>query len=81
MHGLPICIRIGHAYSRSARAPLPKLLDSRSRWLLPTSERPFLEPPHRRASARAPAIAPSPPTVVFYIYRRLKPARMVADLW
>eukprot|EP00965_Chrysotila_dentata_P259422 6213559-Pleurochrysis_carterae.AAC.4 len=52
-----------HGYSRSARAPLPKFLDSRSRWLLPTCERPLLEPPHCRAPAPAPAPAPSPPAV------------------
>eukprot|EP00965_Chrysotila_dentata_P064137 2123707-Pleurochrysis_carterae.AAC.1 len=52
-----------HAYLRRARAPLPKFLDSRSRWLLPICERPFLEPPCRRASARAPALALSPPTI------------------
>eukprot|EP00965_Chrysotila_dentata_P229858 6197451-Pleurochrysis_carterae.AAC.1 len=53
-----------HAYSRSARASLPKLLEIRSRWPPLPAERPFLEPPPRRAPAPAPAPALRPVIVI-----------------
>eukprot|EP00965_Chrysotila_dentata_P262384 6214554-Pleurochrysis_carterae.AAC.3 len=34
----------------------------------------FLEPPLRRASALAPVLGPSPPTIVFIYFRWLSPA-------
>eukprot|EP00965_Chrysotila_dentata_P163056 5384891-Pleurochrysis_carterae.AAC.1 len=51
-----------HAYLRSARAPLRKLLELRSRWPPLPAERPFVEPPPRRAPSPVPWLAPRPLT-------------------
>eukprot|EP00965_Chrysotila_dentata_P054894 1822473-Pleurochrysis_carterae.AAC.1 len=63
-----------HAHSRSARAPVPKLLEIRSRWsLLPRRATSLSHP-----TAFALALAPSPRRRVFIYFRRSQPARMVA---
>eukprot|EP00965_Chrysotila_dentata_P069351 2291713-Pleurochrysis_carterae.AAC.1 len=56
-----------HAYSRSARAPLPKLLDTVLAMAAAAPWSHLLEPPPRHVPAHAPVPAPSPPTVVFFI--------------
>eukprot|EP00965_Chrysotila_dentata_P186463 6157183-Pleurochrysis_carterae.AAC.1 len=62
-----VCIA-SHAYSRSARAPLPKLLGIRSRWPPLPRRATLLELPRRRAvgasAAPAPALAPTARRIV-----------------
>eukprot|EP00965_Chrysotila_dentata_P101564 3352872-Pleurochrysis_carterae.AAC.2 len=60
--------------AQSQRVGAMALLELRSRWPLPITERPLLEPPRRRALAPVPALAPiSPPRVV--LYNSVAPAR------
>eukprot|EP00965_Chrysotila_dentata_P119092 3937229-Pleurochrysis_carterae.AAC.1 len=56
-----ICIA-SHAYSRSARAPLIKLFEIRSRWPPLPCQATLLEIPRRRAKPRARACSQPPMT-------------------
>eukprot|EP00965_Chrysotila_dentata_P159976 5283724-Pleurochrysis_carterae.AAC.1 len=66
-----------HAYSRSARAPLLKFLDTLARdgCEPPISERPSLS--HRAGASQPPRprLLPAPRRLYFMYYRRLLPAR------
>eukprot|EP00965_Chrysotila_dentata_P133639 4419594-Pleurochrysis_carterae.AAC.1 len=67
-----ICIRIACVLAERSRSA-PQALGICSRWPLPITERPLLEPPRRRAPAPAPALAPSPRRPIFHIVCRSCP--------
>eukprot|EP00965_Chrysotila_dentata_P109510 3619473-Pleurochrysis_carterae.AAC.1 len=77
MHGSPFLHRTACILAERSRSA-PQLLELLMRDGRPSLSAPDLEPPHRRAPARAPALAPSPRRSVFYIIPSLHPARIIA---